>query len=88
MEFTTLKSYTNWRTDKRIEYKNLSHKIRLLKNEINATFKNGGYAGNMQASLLGLKDDATTIMEERRQAKQIAKDSWTNWKTNEAKMAA
>ena len=88
MEFLTLESYVQWRNTKRVTYKELSDKISLLKKEIRAVMKAGGYAGNMQSSLIYLKYDATDIMEERKRAKIIARESWDIWKSKEAKVAA
>lgn len=87
-DFLTLENYITWRDSMRVQYKTLSRDIRLLKNEINATFKNGGYAGNMQGSLLDLQYNAREMMEKRKQAKVVARNSWEKWKSEEVQKIA
>jgi len=80
LNLNNLAEYLTWRNGKRVEYRTLSKKLRLLKQEIRATMKAGGMAGEMQCSLIGLKAEATQIMEDRLTAKQIARDSWEQWR--------
>lgn len=82
MRFPTLNAYIAWRGEKRVEYHLLSTRIRLAKQEIRSL----GTAPELQCSLIGLKADATTIMDERREAKVIARDSWDAWQ--EARLAS
>jgi hypothetical protein len=87
MNFDCLARYIAWRDEKRIEYKELSKKLRMLKQEIRATMRAHGLAGEMQNSLITLKSDATAIMEERLVAKQIARDSWEQWRGDKRQAA-
>lgn len=87
MNFQHLADYLAWRNAKRVEYTALSKKLRLLKQEIRATMRAGGMAGEMQNSLFSLKYDATTIMEDRRTAKQIARDCWETWRQDKRQAA-
>ena len=88
LNLNNLEEYLTWRNEKRTEYKKLSHTLRILKQEIRATMKAGGVAGEMQTSLIGLKADATKIMEDRLTAKQIARDSWEQWRGERREQAA
>ena len=87
-DFPTLESYVAWRDEMRAVYKYMSRDIRMLKNEINATFRNGGYAGNMQNSLVELQYKANDMMEKRREAKIVARNSWAKWKSEEPQKVA
>ena len=102
-DFPTLKSYLDWRTAKRDEYRILSAYLRQLKGDISQTMRGASqriaeelkFAEDeqrkpiwhslrantrvMQGSRIFMRQKATFIMQERRVAKQIARESWTKW---------
>lgn len=88
LNFNSLAEYLRWRNQKRVLYKALSDELRNLKQKIRATMRDSGWAGEMQTSLLGLKGEATEIMEERRTAKQMARDAWEQWRSERREQAA
>ena len=79
LHFLTLADYLAWRTERRVEYKELSKKIRRTKKEIREKMKAGEYAGDLQNALIYLKVNATTMMELRAEAKGYARASWDQW---------
>ncbi len=83
--FPTLKSYLEWRATMRAEYKTLSKTIRKTKITIAETSRRralenaGEYPGGYQQQLPSLQFRATEILEQRKEAKVVARNSWETW---------
>lgn len=88
LNFVTLESYVAWRNEKRAEYKTLSKNIRDKKDERRQHMQNGQYAGNIQGNLIDMRAEAKAMMEQRVEAKQIARQSWNRWQATEKVAAA
>jgi hypothetical protein len=82
LNFPTLKAYTTWRATMRETYITLSQDIRKLKLDIKTKQKAHGSsaAADEQSKLVTERGKARTIMEQRVEAKQIARDSWETWR--------
>jgi hypothetical protein len=80
MNFPTLELYIAWRTQMRSDYLILSSDIRTLKTKRRITMQAGNDAAETQQSLIIKRFKAREMMEQRQEAKLIARDSWSKWR--------
>lgn len=71
-QFKTKEEYLQYRKEWKTEYKQLSEDIRECKKDIRDMQRNKEYAGGLQSSLVGLRAEATGMLEELKLAKQEA----------------
>jgi hypothetical protein len=72
--FTNRETYIAWRAEWRAQYKNLSAQIRTKKVELKTAFQANNYdaAYKLQRQIPMLRDMATSMLETRKESKELA----------------
>lgn len=85
-KFTNKEEYLQYRKEWKAEYKQLSNEIRENKKDMKDVMRHNEYAGGIQSCLIRQRYEATTMLEQLKDAKAEAQRQYLSDKTKKEEL--